>query len=89
MPRVSAHWGEERLMHQVTKINFVLAREKDTEVGDKMLNLWNGIEELYREARINRKLLKVKTKQLKKLEKDYPEIHLCTDYMEHDDYYGY
>ena len=76
-------------MLQTIHFNCVLAREEDKEAGDKMLNLWNGIEELYREARINRKLLKVKTKQLKKLEKEYPNVLLCEDYMEYDDYYGY
>lgn len=76
-------------MHQTAKINCFLAREEDTEVGDKMLDLWNGIEELYREARINRKLLKVKMGKLKKLRREYPNILLCTDYIEYDDYYGY
>lgn len=76
-------------MYQIRHFNCVLAREEDKEAGDKMLDLWNGIEELYREARINRKLLKVKMGKLKKLRKEYPNVLLCKDYMEYDDFYGY
>lgn len=76
-------------MFQRTKINCVAALEEDREVGDKMLNLWNEIEELHREARITRKLLKVKTRQLQNFRKAYPKVALYSDIMEHDDYYGY
>lgn len=73
-------------MYQTIKVNCVLAREKDTEAGDKMLGLWNDIEELHRQARINRKLLKVKMGKLQNLRKEYPNVGLYTDYIEYDDY---
>jgi len=75
-------------MMQTAKFNYILAREEDTEVGDKILNLWNDIEELHREARIHRKILKVKKLLLKKLMDENPNVVICGDTIEYDDFTG-
>jgi len=69
-------------------IRDVIAPEEDRRVGDIMLNLWNEIDELYREARINRKLLKVKTKKFKTLRKEYPRVYLYEDEIQYDNFEG-
>ena len=62
------------------------APEEDMEAGRTIFNLWLEIDELYKEARINRKLLKVKMRKLQSLRKEYPRVYLYEDEIEYDNF---
>jgi hypothetical protein len=68
-------------------VNFVCAPDKDKKMGDKMLNLLNEIDELRKETRVYRKLMKAKIKNLRSLKKQYPRVILWTDEVEYDDFF--